>query len=222
MPKLPPPPPTPPPLVRAGKTLANMALNDSDAFVRYRAGEAMSNFGTAVKEQVKAMARTTLKDNDALARSRASEALGFMGERRAEHALTFSELIASSNSRPASRCSTAEIVAQHRALNALRDLGTAAHPFRTTLDSIREGSRDAGVREAARRTMNDLDTRPFGFLGGRIVKSPQASAFPSMTLFASDSILRAEAANLRVEARCSTAAGRRSEDYLFMQAKLMA
>lgn len=199
-----------------------MALNDSDAFVRYHAGEAMCHFGNAVKEQVNQMAQTTLKDNDALARSRASEALGCMGDWRAEHAQTFSQLITSSDSRPASRCSTADIVAQHRAVNALRDLGTAAHPFRLTLDSIREGTRNVGLREAARRTMNELEMRPLGYLGRRIVGSPPASAFPPMTRFASDSILRTEAANLRMEARCSTAAGRRSEDYLFMHAKMLA
>lgn len=220
-PRQPLPPPTPPPLARAGKALAMMALNDSDAFVRYRAGEAMSSFRKAVTEQVSEMAQTTLRDPDAQTRSRASEALGAMGDWRADHAKTFSALFAASSPRPGLRCSTAEIISQHRALAALRDLGTAARPFRRTLDAVREGCRDPQVREAARRTVIGLENFPMGFAGQRLVSSPPAAAFPPVTNFASHANLRMEAAGLGVEARCSTAAGQRSEDFFFLRAKML-
>lgn len=229
-PRQPLPPPTPPPLVRAGKALASMALNDSDIFVRYRASEAMSSFRKAVTEQVSEMAQTTLKDPDAQTRSRASEALGAMGDWRADHAKTFSDFIATTafgasspggSIRRGSRCSTAEIISQHRAVAALRDLGTAAKPFRRELDAVREGCRDPHVREEARRTVSGLESFPMGSGGQRFVSSPPAAAFPPITLFETHAALRMEAAGLGVEARCSTAAGQRSEDFFFLRAKML-
>merc|ERR1719247_2532522 len=104
------------------------------------------------------MAETTLRSDSPTARSRASEALGATGSNwRDAHAQTFSDLIVGSTGRPYSRCGTADIIAQHRAVAALRDLGTAAQPHRQMLHSVQEGSRDPALQDAARRAKFDAE-----------------------------------------------------------------
>lgn len=211
------PPATPPPLARAGVTLAALALQDTDALVRYRAGEALNSFGRQRSALEWEWAQTTLQDDDAEVRKRASEALGASQyDRRLKQAEKFAKLIAGTGDSDG-RCGTAEIVTQHRALAAMRDLGTAARPHRSALDAARQG-RDPDVCVEARRALVDLEVYPRAQTGRRIVGTPISTADLRRTM----ADLRSEAAELRMQARCSTAAGQRSEDMFFLRAKLLA
>lgn len=204
----------------AGQTLANLALYDEDAMVRFRAGEAMSTFGNTVTQHVNLIAQKSLKDDDAEARARASEALGMMGAQRDVAAQTFSEVILKSPRRPGRRRGIDPEV-QRRAVDALRDLGTAAQPHRPTLDAAKTSSRDEGVRMAASRTLGFLERQRMGATGRTLVGTGPLGADVA-ELLNSTASLRFDAAAASVEARCSTPAKHRSEGMLFLQAKLLA
>jgi HEAT repeat protein len=197
--------------LRAGRALASASLNDSDAFVRYWAGEAMNTFGNAVKDEVDAMATSTMQHNDAEVRDRASEALGTLGDSRESHASTFASLMRNRS----------DPIIQSRALYAIRNLGTAARPHRKALDTVIRESTDASIRSAARNTLGFLQSRPLGAFGRRLV-SEQPEHFKSAELQTSMSDLRMSAADMQIKARCSTPARYRSESVLLLKAKMIA
>lgn len=177
--------------------------------------------------EIMQLGETALMNKDPLMRSRASEALGSLGDFRAEHAAAFSQVIkrtpghAESN-RPDSRCGTADIIRQHRAVAALRDLGTAAQPHRQMLHSVQEGSRDPALQDAARRAKFDAEIlSPKWETGKRRVSLGNSASLPAITHWQSTADLRASADEMRMTIRCTTPAGHRSEDMLFRQIQMM-
>jgi HEAT repeat protein len=194
---------------RASAALATTCLHDSNAFVRYRAAEAMNSFGNNMTKSLKQMADTALQDENAEARIRASEALGTLGDCRAVHARTFSNLVIDGDP-----------IMQRRAVDALRDLGTAAHPHRKVLNAVTQKSSDESLRLAARHACSYLETRPLGDLGRRIVKQQPSIRVDDLQNGMSN--LRSCAADAIIEARCATPIFLRSESLIMLQAKLLA
>lgn len=185
------------------------ALNDSDALVRFTAGEALRAFGPSatgpdkLDTALSAMVKTALHHDNAESRCRASEALGSMGDLRKTHA----EVLAAS-------LDDRDPIKQRRAAEALRDLGTPAQAYREKLTATLLDGPAEDVRKAAARALSTLDTRPLGAFGRRTVRHSSPHELSRSLRFV------AEAAPLQLAARCTTPHSLRPEFSLTKRAQL--